>query len=340
MTSIASDISKLSSTTNQTTEKAAGKSFVLAHFSDPHFARVDHIKTSDLFNKRLLGYLRWKLKRQAEHNDELLAILRKDLQRTKPDHIALTGDLTQLGLPAEFETARNWLQTLGTANRVTVVPGNHDTYIKTDWHETFTHWLDYMVNDDHDQPTGKITRLDMLFPTLRIHNRVALVGINTAYPSAPHLATGKIGSNQLKKLETILKHLSGQRLFRVILIHHPPVQGIVSRRRSLTDAVSLRRLLEDYGAELVLFGHAHKTAQGNLDTPSGLIPAMGASSVSSLRYEDERRSRYYLYTITSTTEEWKVHMDERVFSLEQYRFVEGRQQDFSCKHSSSSSLPT
>jgi hypothetical protein len=55
---------------------------------------------------------------------------------------------------------------------------------------------------------------------------------------------------------------------------------------------------------------------------------MGAPSVSSLSPEEERRSRYYLYTITSAAAGWQVHLDERVFSLEQYCFVEGRQQDF------------
>ena len=314
MTLTSSDTVKLSTTNRTTAEAASGKSFVLAHFSDPHFARVDHIKTRDFFNKRLLGYLRWKLKRQVEHSDELLTILDKDLQRSKPDHIAITGDLTQLGLPVEFEIAHDWLQTLGAANRVTVIPGNHDTYIKTDWHETFAHWLDYMVADVQDQPANLITSLDGLFPTLRIRNRIALIGINTAYPSEPHLATGTIGNDQLKKLETILKHLSGQRLFRIVLIHHPPVQGIVSWRRSLIDAASLRMMLERYGVELVLFGHAHKTAHGNLDTPSGLIPAIGAPSASSLSPKDERRSRYYLYEISSTAEGWKVHLDERVFS--------------------------
>ena len=323
------DTSMLNSTTNQTTtDEAAEKSFVLAHFSDPHFARLDNIKTSNLVNKRLLGYLKWKLKRQAVHSEELLTILNKDLQQTKPDHIAITGDLTQLCLPIEFEIARDWLQTLGTANRVTVIPGNHDTYVETDWHETFAHWLDYMVADVQGQPDNTLTSLDELFPTLRIHNQIALIGINTAYPCGLHLATGKIGDVQLRKLEIILKQLSGKGLFRIILIHHPPVQSIVSWRRSLTDAASLRIMLKRYGAELVLFGHAHKRSQSKLDTPSGLIPAMGAPSVSSLSQKDERRSRYYLYRITSTKEGWKVHLDERVFSLELYRFIEGRQQDF------------
>lgn len=329
MTSTPSDIAMHIKITNQTTENTVdGKSFVLAHLSDPHLARVDHIKRSDLFNKRLLGYLKWKLKRQGEHSDELLTILYKDLQRTKPDHIAITGDLTQLGLPIEFETARDWLQTLGTGDRVTIIPGNHDTYVKTDWHKTFAHWRNYMISDVQDQPARLTTRLGGIFPTLRLRGRIALIGINTAYPSGLHLATGKIDGVQLQKLECILKQLSGKGLFRIILIHHPPVQNIVSWRRSLTDAASLRIILERYGTELILFGHAHKTSRSNLETPAGSTPAMGAPSASSLSLKEERRSRYFLYKITSTANGWKVNMKERLFSLELYRFIDSRQQDF------------
>jgi 3',5'-cyclic AMP phosphodiesterase CpdA len=311
-----------------TKDATAGKGFVLAHLSDPHLARFEHLKTSELFNKRLLGYLKWKLKRQDEHSEELLTILHKDLQRTKPDHIAITGDLTQLGLPIEFAIARDWLQTLGTANNVTVIPGNHDTYIKTAWHETFAHWLDYMLSDAYAQPANSATSLDELFPTLQIRKRIALIGINTGFPTGLHLATGKIGGAQLKKLESILKQLSEQHLFRVLMIHHPPIQGIVSWRRCLTDANALRAILERYGVELVLFGHAHQTSQSMLATPSGFIPVIGAPSVSSLSPKGERRSRYYLYKITSTADNWKVHLTERVFSLKQHCFINGRQQDF------------
>lgn len=308
-------------------ESVTGDRYVLAHLSDPHFARVDQMAKKDFLNKRILGYLRWKLKRRFEHSDELLTILHKDLQRSKPDLIAVTGDLTQIGLPGEFKVAHNWLQTLGTADMVSVIPGNHDTYVQTDWHTTFAHWLDYMIADGQD--ADLITSLDGLFPTLRIRQQIALIGINTAYPCGPHLATGKIGRDQLLKLETILNHLSHRHLFRIILIHHPPIQGIVSRRRGLTDAAALRTVVERYGAELVLFGHAHKTSQHTLKTASGIATAIGAPSISSLGPDVERLSRYYLYTIISKAESWKLHMEERIFSLELHRFIGGRQQDFS-----------
>jgi 3',5'-cyclic AMP phosphodiesterase CpdA len=330
MTLTSSDTAKASSTTKRTAEDTGDtKSFVVAHFSDPHIAHVDQIVGRDLLSKRLFGYLRWKLKRRFEQSYELLTILHKDLQRSKPDHIAITGDLTQLSLPAEFEEARDWLQTIGTPEQVTVIPGNHDTYVRTAWHQSFALWLEYMQGDKKDLPGGSVTSLDELYPTLRIRNRIALIGINTAQPSAPHLATGTIGSDQLKKLEIILKQLQGQRLFRIIMIHHPPIPGVVNWRRSLTDMQFLQTLLERHGAELVLFGHAHKAAQGTLATPAGLIPAMGAPAASSLRGSDARRARYYLYKIMPSDEGWNVLMHERLFSLEQHRFIAGRQQEFS-----------
>lgn len=325
-----SNTSNISSTTDHMTEDAAcGKSFVLAHFSDPHFARVDHIQASDLLTKRLLGYLRWKLKRQAQHNSEILTILNEDLQRTKPDHIVITGDLTQLGLPVEFATVHEWLKTIGTGETVTIVPGNHDTYIRTEWHETFRHWLEYMVADTEVQQESPIHCLGDMFPTLRIRDRVALIGINTAHPSSPHLAIGTVGSEQLEKLEKLLKQLSGQSLFRILLIHHPPVKNIVSWRKSLTDSTSLGEILKKYGVELVLFGHSHKRVYKSLDWPSGSIPVIGAPSASSLYSHDERRSCYYLYTITPSAAGWKVHVRERVFSVETWCFVNGGIQDFS-----------
>ncbi len=311
-----------------TKNDATGKHFVLAHISDPHFASVDHIQPGDFLTKRLLGYLRWKLKRQAEYDSDLLAILAEDLQKRKPDHIVVTGDLTQLGLPVEFVMAKEWLQSLGPGNKVTIVPGNHDMYIKTDWHETFTHWLEYMVADTQLQ-AGGITYPGEMFPSLRIRDRIALIGINTAHQSSPHLAIGTIGVEQLEKLETILKLLSQQPLFRIVLIHHPPVNNIVSWRKRLTDGASLRNLLEKYGAELVLFGHSHKKVNTTLDSLSGIIPLIGAPSASSLSNLDAAQSCYYLYTITSTAKGWSVHVQERVFSLETWCFVSGSEWDLS-----------
>ncbi|MGD9287583.1 MAG: hypothetical protein PVG74_08230, partial [Desulfobacterales bacterium] len=82
----------------------------LAHISDPHLSCMKAVRARDLLGKRLLGFLRWKLQRQAGHSDSLLSALQTDLKKSNPDQIAVTGDLTHLSLPAEFEKAGQWLR--------------------------------------------------------------------------------------------------------------------------------------------------------------------------------------------------------------------------------------
>lgn len=302
--------------------------WVLAHLSDPHFACTERINWHDLRGKRILGYLRWKLYRQGEHRQSLLTRLRADLARMKPDHIVVTGDLTQLSLPLEFDKARRWLVGLGAPDRITVVPGNHDAYVRTDWHQTFARWTDYMVSDPMHRQTGPVRGLDDLFPTLRIRGRIALIGLSSAHPSAPHLAVGGIGVRQLERLTALLKQIAGRGLFRIVSIHHPPVSGIVSRRKQLTDSAALLRVISRCGTELILHGHAHKTTSHFLSTHSGTIPVMGAPSISSLGRTRQRRASYGLYTITSADNGWNVSIAQRVYAADKNAFVSGKKQRF------------
>jgi len=309
-------------------DASPGAGYVFAHCSDPHITCVAHSRKRDFLNKRLLGCLRWQLKRRHEQHDGLLTILYKDLQRTQPDHIVITGDLTHLSLPAEFAAARDWLQTIGTPRQITVIPGNHDQYVRTAWQQSFAFWLPYMQGDTSPpQTAAAVTSLEELFPTLRIRNHIALIGISTARPSAPHLATGAIGERQLEKLEMILQQLDGQHLFRILLIHHPPISGVVSWRRSLTDASPLQALIARYGVELILFGHAHKTVQDYLSGPAGMIPVIGMPAVSSLERTDERLARYSLNEIKRSGDRWVVRMEERILGADRKRFVAGQRRE-------------
>ena len=64
----------------------------------------------------------------------MLDALVADMQAQRPDHIAVTGDLVNLALEAEFTPAQAWLESVGTPQRVTVVPGNHDAYVRATRH--------------------------------------------------------------------------------------------------------------------------------------------------------------------------------------------------------------
>jgi len=289
------------------------ETFTLAHLADPHL--VDHrdIRLIDLFNKRFFGYIKWHLIRSASQHEEVLGSLIDDLRASRPDHIAVTGDLTHLGLPAEFQKAKKFLSDLGAPSEVTVIPGNHDAYVAAALEAGLPHWAEYIVSDQYGIIGGQAISARALFPSLRIRGSVALIGVSTAIPCSTFLAVGRIGKTQRQRLQEMLIETGRKGLFRVILIHHPPVNGAVSWRKRLTDAKAFRAIVKQHGAELILHGHAHRLVQARLKTPDGYVPVIGISSASSANRHSKRRAQYHIYRLSQTAQGWQVHVRVRSF---------------------------
>ncbi len=76
--------------------------FTLAHLSDPHLAPLPEPRWSELIGKRVTGYINWQRKRRFIHDPAVLAKIVADLKAQAPDHIAVTGDIANIALPAEF----------------------------------------------------------------------------------------------------------------------------------------------------------------------------------------------------------------------------------------------
>jgi hypothetical protein len=290
------------------------ETFTLAHLTDPHLAYYQDIRFTDLLNKRFFGYIKWRLKRSSAHRREVLDGLIDDLRASQPDHIVVTGDLTHLGLPAEFVTARELLSALGAPSKVTVIPGNHDAYVAKALERGLAHWVEYMISDKQEIADGKPIALETLFPSLRVRGSIALIGVSTARPCSTFLAVGRIGKEQLQRIEKMLIETGHQGLFRVILIHHPPVSGVVNWRKRLTDAEAFRSIVQQHGAELILHGHAHRLSQARLKTPDGYAPVVGISSASAADRHLKRRARYHLYCLSQMDHGWEVHVAVRSLS--------------------------
>jgi len=295
--------------------------FKLAHLSDPHLIASNDVKVRDLLNKRAYGYLSWHLHRHTEHRAQILGALVKDVQSANPDHIAFTGDLTHLGLPREFRKARELLQALGPPSKVTVVPGNHDAYVATEWKDTFRLWSDYMASDSGHARTAPQEDPRAVFPIIRVRGHLALIGVCTAHPTPPFFATGSIGEGQLDKLGEILAETRQRGLVRVLLLHHPPVPGAVSWRNRLTDRRAFQTLLAQHGAELILHGHTHSIVQGYLETPSGTVFSIGVSSASALGRTQRRRARYHLFRLAHNADTFHMALIVRVYSPKEDSFV-------------------
>jgi 3',5'-cyclic AMP phosphodiesterase CpdA len=268
--------------------------FTLAHVTDWHATDPRGAGVRPLLGKRFFGWLSWTLRRGRLHRPEVLSALFRDLKEQQPDHVAVTGDLTNIGLPREFAEAAGQLEALGEPSRVSVIPGNHDAYVRIRPEISWDLWAPYMVSDEN--PADRAPAWAD-YPTLRIRDRVALVGACSAIPTPWFQASGKLGARQLERLDGLLRDLRARDLFRVVLIHHPPVDTETSGRRRLRDSKALTDVLARCGAELVLHGHRHRTRIGELPGPDGPIPVVGARSSSDVGEQEEKRAQYHLYRI-------------------------------------------
>lgn len=270
---------------------------LLAHLSDLHATAVAPSGLRELANKRVLGWLSWRRRRRFEHLDFVLEALIADLPASGASHVAVTGDLTHVGLPSEIAEAAGWLARIGPPERVSLVPGNHDAYAPSRAADPWAPWRAYMESQGADGLDVGTGAGEARFPFVRRLGHAALIGVSSARPTAPLLATGRVGAAQRERLESILRKLGDEGVCRVVLIHHPPVRAGQSRRRQLDDAGALRALLARTGAELVLHGHTHRSHFDALPGPHAPIPVVGVPSSSSVGAKEARRARYHVYRI-------------------------------------------
>lgn len=234
--------------------------------------------------KRATGYLNWRRGRERAHDMDALTALVADMRAHHPDHVAVTGDVCNLGLPGEFPLAARWLSTLGPAHDVSLAPGNHDTYVRSTLSQMARELRPWMTGDDEGAA----------FPYLRRRDGVALIGLCTGVPTLPFVASGRLGAAQRERLEAMLHETKDA--IRVVMLHHPPVDG-GGGIRHLGDNRAFIELIERAGAELILHGHSHSISRKHIKGPRGPVPVLGICSASSIGSNPRRRAAYYLIDI-------------------------------------------
>jgi len=279
----------------------------IAHLSDVHLAPLEGFRPPHWNIKRLLGFANWVLKRRHIHLRGVVDRLVTDLKRQHVDHIAVTGDLVNIGLPRELENALRWLESVGPPDAVSVIPGNHDIYTRR-WRDPgVARWRRYMTSDAAG--AALTARFELPFPYVRRIREVALIGLNSAVPTPPGVASGKLGGAQLDALGDLLPRLRDLGLFRLVLIHHPPLPGQAKSTRELRDAADLERTLERHGAELVLHGHNHRDMLAWRTANSGKFPIVGIASGSAGRTRrKEPLARYNLYRILPSANPARIEL--------------------------------
>lgn len=281
--------------------------FTFAHLSDPHLP-LPPVRVGELLSKRLTGWLSWTRRRQFMLRPEALAATVADIDAAKPDHVVVTGDLVNISTAAEFRQAATWLSTLGPPDHVTVIPGNHDAYVRSADRDSFAAWVPYMVGD------GKSASAPPDFPAVRRRGPVAFVGLNTAVPMPVFIAAGTLGAEQIARFETTMRDLAAAGLCRVVLIHHPPQVGGAKPRKGLTDAAAFRAAIERVGAELILHGHNHRAQLGRIETPAGGVPVLGAASASAAPGTRYGAGGYNLIRVAPHDAGWAIDVEIRAIA--------------------------
>jgi 3',5'-cyclic AMP phosphodiesterase CpdA len=140
---------------------------------------------------------------------------------------------------------------------------------------------------------------------------VGVIGLTTGVPTAPFFATGNLGPAQLEALARMLDAVRAEGLFRVVLLHHPPVDAVTSFRRRLIDAAAFRSVIRTHGAELVLHGHAHRWVRSSIAADGRDVPVFGIPSGSALSHDPARRAGYSLIDVARTPMGWEVRISRR-----------------------------
>ena len=283
----------------------------LAHLTDLHFPIMAPPRAGDLLSKRLLGYLSWRRKRRFRHMASALNAVLSDCLAARPDLTVISGAAVNLALPAEFEAAAASLDAFDPA-RTVFTPGNHDTYVDAPWEGGLGRLAFLMRGERMGEAGTREATAPGDFPFVRREGGVAVILANSAPPTAPGLAAGRLGAGQLARLKVELLAARERGEARVLALHHPVTAGAVSRRKALDDAAALRALLAETGVDLVLHGHMHKPHWASVETPDGPRPVVGGGSASHPSADgDYRPARYNLFEISRDTGQWRIDVEVR-----------------------------
>lgn len=282
----------------------SGNRLRFAHLSDLHLPHEPRLRLTEHFSKRQLSVWSWR-RRRAVQSPVVLEALRAEMTAHRPDRILVSGDITNFSLPAEFTDAAGWLSQLPAP--VSVVPGNHDM----------------LVPVAHAEGWGRLERWSTSgeWPWVHRQGRASFIGLKSALPTAPLLASGRLGTDQRDRLARLLAEERAAGQIRIVMLHHPVADGVVSRRKALGDRRALRAVLREQGAELVLHGHARNARLDALAGPAGPIPSLCVPSSTALPNPHDEAARWHLVQLPHAAGGW-ARVLVRQWSVEAGGFID------------------
>lgn len=196
------------------------------------------------------------------------------------DHVVISGDLTEMGAPEEFEHFASVLDEAGMkGDEVTLVPGNHDAYTSPNaWREALAGPLARWASASATEPGKVVERGD-----------VVLLPIDSTFFQNIVRSGGTFSSDAARAVEKRAEDPALKQKALVMVMHHSPIE---QHHNPLTHwVIGLRGrnhvldVLAKYTNIQLLHGHLHRA----LDRAR----MFGAPAV----VDDEERPRVRLYDV-------------------------------------------
>ncbi len=286
---------------------------IIAHLSDLHVLDLENVRARDFFSKRAVGGTNLLTGRRNSHPLELAERLIEDVTRIAPDHVVVTGDVTNLSLPGEFQRATRLLQPLWGYDKLTVIPGNHDCYTAGAQAESrFERFFGELLFKDNTC-TGTEQS-----PAIKVFDDVVIVGLSSALKTGALMSWGQVGTGQLDRLDAALTRPDVQGKSIIALIHHnlhkrDPFKELTS---SLRDREELIARLLAHNVNVLCHGHTHRSNRFEVSLGSHSMLVIGSGSSTQNTADPERVARYNLMQV----EDGALRIRTRAYEPEHRRF--------------------
>ena len=240
---------------------------------------------------------------------ERLDALKELIEESRPDAVAVSGDLTQRCSNREFSNARAYLDSLEETAPCVVIPGNHDIR----WLGAVARNMGGLFREQaHNFKYSRYKRhiSDDLSPSLEVPGAV-IAGVNTAHGITRGSITrrfwdlGVIGQAKHADMVRVRETFENAApdAARVVMIHHNPIRGELSGRHGLANTEQALHAFSDLGTELILCGHDHQDAIHTIERGAHGLIISTAGTISN-RIRPGRASSFNLVEI----EDHEIHI--------------------------------
>ncbi|MFD2738364.1 metallophosphoesterase family protein [Sulfitobacter aestuarii] len=171
---------------------------------------------------------------------DLLEPLLGSVNESRPDLVAISGDLTQRAREREYRAARAFVDRIEAP--VLSVPGNHDIPVHRPATRFLWPWRYYKRWIDSDL-TPVHRRADCL-----------VVGVNTV--DRFRWQTGRLSHSRARRACAALRQAEPG-MAKVIVAHHPLNHPNTTKKKPIPGAEQALETLIDCGADMILSGHLH-----------------------------------------------------------------------------------